>query len=273
MVFTAEISDAARDPALASDVRDPVGVEHTVVCGLDSHAVGVATAFAAGLARRLGWWLSLVPLPVGAAEGVRLRCLLAAARRERAGLVVTEAVASGLGAAPYVELSRNAECPLIAVPREAPALGTGPVMCGINSRGPSGPTTRAASRLAKATSARLQLVHVVSHDRSSERTTDGSRKVVWHALDAVELSVPVDLVIEEGEPAQRLGELARREDAVLLAVGAPSEATTNHLTGVVATVLRDSLVPVMVVPGDAPVTRAANRRHARASVVATGAGR
>ena len=128
-------------------------------------------------------------------------------------------------------------------------------MCSIDSRGPSGPTPRAVSRLAKATGARLQLVHVVSHDRSSERTTDGSRGVVWHAPNSLELSVPVDLVIEEGEPAQRFGELARREDAVLLAVGAPSEATANHPDGVVATVLRESLVPVMVVPGDAPVTR------------------
>jgi nucleotide-binding universal stress UspA family protein len=78
---------------------------------------------------------------------------------------------------------------------------------------------------------------------------------VWHALNTLELSVPVDLVIEEGEPAQRLGQLARREDAVLLAVGAPSEATAKHPDGVAATVLRDSLVPVMVVPGDVPVTR------------------
>jgi nucleotide-binding universal stress UspA family protein len=257
MVWTAEISDAARDSGLASDGRDPDGVERTVVCGLDGHAVGGATAFAAGLARRLGWRLSLVLLPVGAAEGVRLRCLLAAARRDRAWLVVTENVAGGRGAAEYVDLSRNAACPLIAVPREAPALGTGPLMCGIDSRGPSGTTARAASRLAQATGARLQLVHVVSHDRSSERTTDGSRGVVWHALNTLELSVPVDLVIEEGEPAQRLGELARREDAVLLAVGAPSEATANHPDGVVATVLRDSPVPVMVVPGDAAVTRAA----------------
>jgi Universal stress protein family len=252
MAWTAEISDAAHDSGLASEGHDPVGVEQTVVCGLDSHAVSGATAFAAGLARRLGWRLALVPLPVGAAEGVRLRCLLAAARRDRAGLVVTENVTNGGGAAPYVELSRNAACPLIAVPREAPALGTGPLMCGIDSAGPSGPTARAASRLAQATGARLQLVHVVSHDRSSDRTTDGSRGVVWHSLNTLELSVPVDLVIEEGEPAQRLGELARREDAVLLAVGAPSEATANDPGGVVATVLRDSLVPVMVVPGDAP---------------------
>jgi nucleotide-binding universal stress UspA family protein len=123
-------------------------------------------------------------------------------------------------------------------------------MCGIDSRGPSGLTARAASRLAQATGARLQLVHDVSHDRSSERTTGGSGGVVWHAFNTRELSVPVDLVIGEGEPAQRLGELARREDALLLAVGAPSEATANHPDGVVATVLRDSPIPVMVVPGD-----------------------
>jgi hypothetical protein len=142
MVWTAEISDAARDSDMASDGRGPGGVEHTVVCGLDSHAGGGPTAFAAGLARRLGWHLSLVPLPLGAAEGVRLRRLLAVATRDRAGLVVTEAASSEAGTAAYVELSRNAACPLIAVPRETLALGTGPVLCGIDSRGPSGPTAR-----------------------------------------------------------------------------------------------------------------------------------
>jgi nucleotide-binding universal stress UspA family protein len=66
--------------------------------------------------------------------------------------------------------------------------------------------------------------------------------------------VPVDLVIDEGEPAKQLGELARREDAAVLAVGAPSGDASPD--GVIAAVLRDSQVPVMVVPAGNAVPRA-----------------
>ena len=58
-----------------------------------------------------------------------------------------------------------------------------------------------------------------------------------------------------GEPARRLSELVRREDAALLAVGAPSGDAASP-DGVVAAALRDSQVPVMVVPGGTAVTRA-----------------
>jgi nucleotide-binding universal stress UspA family protein len=77
---------------------------------------------------------------------------------------------------------------------------------------------------------------------------------VWRALHTLDLAVPVDLVIDEGEPAKRLGELERREDAALLAVGAPSTDVAD-LHSVAAAVLRDSQVPVMVVPGDTAVAR------------------
>jgi nucleotide-binding universal stress UspA family protein len=257
MVWIAELSDAAGHSERVSQEYELVGLEQTVVCGLDADSRNEPIGFAACLARRLGWRLSLVPLPEAATEDERLGRLLAASTRGQAGFVVTEAVGRGASAAALVELSRRAACPLIAVPRGARTLGTGPILCGIASRGPSGATARAASRLANAIGARLRLVHVLSHAQPSESAANGPRGVVWRALHTRDLAVPVDLVIEEGKPAQRLGEVARREDAVLLAVGAPSEATANHPDGVVATVLRDSLVPVMVVPGDAPVTRAA----------------
>jgi hypothetical protein len=38
----------------------------------------------------------------------------------------------------------------------------------------------------------------------------------------LEVSVPVDLVIEDGEPARRLGELARREDRCCFPWGRPA---------------------------------------------------
>jgi hypothetical protein len=70
--------------------------------------------------------------------------------------------------------------------------------------------------------------------------------VVRRALHRLDLAVLVDLVINEGEPAKRLGELARREDAALLAVGAPSGDAASR-DGVVAVIRLDSQVPVMVV--------------------------
>ena len=253
MLSIAESSDAARHSEWISQEPELVGVEQTVVCGLDVDSQNEPVRFAACLARRLGWRLSLVPLPDAATEHERLGRLLAASARDPAGFVVAEAVRTGAGAAALVELSRGAACPLIAVPRGTRALGTGPILCGIDSRGPSGPTARAASRLAKTTGARLRLVHVVPHPQPPQSEADGPRGVVWRALRA-DLDVPVDLVIDEGEPAKRLGELGRREDAALLAVGAPSGDAASP-DGVVAAVLRDSQVPVMVVPGDAAVAR------------------
>jgi hypothetical protein len=75
MVWTAQLSDPPSESEAAWAGHDRVRVERTIVCGLDGHAGRGATAFAAGLARRMGWHLSLVPLSLGAPEGERLRCL------------------------------------------------------------------------------------------------------------------------------------------------------------------------------------------------------
>jgi nucleotide-binding universal stress UspA family protein len=255
MVSIAELPDAARHSERVSQEYELVGVEQTVVCGLDADSRNEPIGVAASLARRLGWRLSLVPLPEAATEDERLGRLLATSTRDPAGFVVTQAVGRGASAAALVELSRRAACPLIAVPRGAPALWTGPILCGIASGGPSGATARAASRLANAMGARLRLVHVVSHAQPSASAANGPRGVVWRALHTLDFAVPVDLIIDEGEPAKRLSALGRREDAALLAVEAPSGDAASP-DGVVAAVLRDSQVPVMVVPGGTAVTRA-----------------
>jgi hypothetical protein len=222
MLSVAEPTDAPRDSEMVSHRWDLVGVEQTVVCGLDVDARQTPIGFAACLARRLGWQLALVPLPEAGTQDERLGRLLAACKRDRAGFVVTEAARSGAGAAALVELSRGAACPVIAVPREAAALGTGPILCGIDGSDPSGTAALAASRLANAIDAPLRLV---------------------------------DLVIDEGEPARRLSELAGRKDALLLAVAAPSGDGASP-DGVVGAVLRDSQLPVMLVPGGAAIPRA-----------------
>jgi nucleotide-binding universal stress UspA family protein len=223
MVWIADPPHAAPHSEWVPQDYELVGVEQTVVCGLDVNSQDGPIGFAAWLARRLGWRLSLVPWPEAATDDERLDRLLAASTRDRAGLVITEAGRNGASGAGLIKLSRGAACPLIAVPRGTRALGAGPILCGIASRGSSGATASAASRLASAIGAPLRLVYMVSHD--------------------------------EGEPTERLGELARREDAALLAVGAPSGDSATP-DGTVAAVLRDSQAPVMVVPGGAGVARA-----------------
>ena len=221
MVWMAESSDARATPRWSR--RGASSSASTRPSCADSMPTRETSRSGSRLASRaaLGWRLSLVPLPEAGTEDERLGRLLAASTRDRAGFVVTEAVRSGSGTAALVELARGAACPLIAVPRGTPAFGTGPVLCGIAGRGPSGATARAASRLANALGVRLRLVHVVSHARPSESAATGPCGVAWRALHRLALAVPVDLVIDEGEPAKRLGELGRREDAALLAVGAP----------------------------------------------------
>jgi hypothetical protein len=210
MVYMAQLSDAAGRSERIPQAYELVGAEQTVVCGLDADSRNAPIGFAASLARRLGWRLSLVPLPEAAARDDRLGRLFTAATQDRAGFVVTEAARSDAGAAALVELSRGAPCPLIAVPGGVRALGTGPILSGIAGRGPSGAAARAASRLANTIGARLRPVDVVSH--------------------------------------KRLSELARREDAALVAVGTPGGNAASP-DRVVAAVLRDSQVPVMLVPG------------------------
>jgi hypothetical protein len=97
MVWMAELSDAARHSEMVSQGCDLVGVEQTVVCGLDADSRNEPTGFAARLARRLGWRLSLVPLPEAATEDERWGRLFAAAARDRAGFVVTEAARTSAG--------------------------------------------------------------------------------------------------------------------------------------------------------------------------------
>jgi nucleotide-binding universal stress UspA family protein len=247
MVLMDQLSHAAPYSEMVSEEYELAGAEPTLLCGFDADSRNQPIRFAACLARRLGWRLSLVPLPEGATQDERLDRLLAASARDQAGFVVTEAVRSGPGAATLVEVARGAPCPLIAVPRRAPALGRGPIVCGIDSHGPLGPTAGAASRLANAIGARLRLVHVVPHAQSPESDTGSVHRVVWRALHGLGLAVSVDLLVDEGEPAQRLGELARGEDAALLAVGAPS-GDTPRPDGVAAAVLGDTQIPVMIVP-------------------------
>ena len=98
MVWIAELPDAAPHSETVSRGYELVGVEQTVVCGLDADSQNGPIGFAAWLARRLGWRLSLVPVPEAATEDEHLCRLHATSTRDRAGLVITEAVRDGASA-------------------------------------------------------------------------------------------------------------------------------------------------------------------------------
>ena len=213
MPDSAEITYSSQTPGLASSVGRLSHLDETVVCGLAGPNARGATAFAAGLARRLGWRLSLTPLPLGEPVPRRLEQLIGAARRERAALVVTSRGGAPGWLEALRELSPTAPCPLIVVPQDAPcrSLRTAPIVCGVAAGDVPGPTVRAAARLASAAGARLRQV-----------------------------------VVDEREPARRLTRVAERDGAALLVVGAPREEMDEER--VFATVLRESGVPVMIVP-------------------------
>lgn len=69
---------------------------------------------------------------------------------------------------------------------------------------------------------------------------------VPHELD---VPVPVDLVVEEGDPASHLAVVAERAKASLLALRAPREVSAEvESARALRSALRESRVPVMVIP-------------------------
>ena len=139
-----------------------------IVAPLDGSAPGRGTtALAAGLIRRMGWRLALVPVPLRATAADRRRRLIAGALDERAALIASPAThhESAAGkAADCLALAACAPCPVLAVPLAGdtePALD-GPVICGIDGTDGSAPVARAAAGLAVALGAALELVHVAA---------------------------------------------------------------------------------------------------------------
>lgn len=152
-----------------------------IVAALDGSAPSrCTTALAAGLIKRMGWRLALVPVPLTATDADRSSRLVAAALDEQAALIASPATdhrSSGGSAAACLALAASAPCPVLAIPlagaTEA-ALG-GPVICGVDGAESSAPIARAAARLALALSARLELVHVAApREAARHRSRRGS---------------------------------------------------------------------------------------------------
>jgi len=223
-----------------------------IVAPLDGSAPSrCTTALAAGLIRKMGWRLALVPVPLTATAADRRQRLIAAALDERAALIASPATNHGPAAGKAVDclaLAASAPCPVLAVPLAAcmePALD-GPVVCGIDGTEASAPIARAAARLAVALGAGLELVHVAAPRQGGAAPHLGIpfNGALWRALHSLDALPPIEVVVESGDAARGLCALAERELA-LLVIG----ASANGEGSVAATILTESHVPVAVVSG------------------------
>jgi len=242
-----------------------------IVAALDGSAPSrCMTVVAAGLIKRMGWRLALVPVPLAATARERRRRLIDAASDERAALIASAATdhgSPGGQAAACLELAACAPCPVLAVPYGgggALALN-GPLVCAIDGAESSAPIARAAARLALALGAGLKLVHVGAPDGDGAgpsvdlRTSFSGR--MWRALQSLDAIPPVEVVLESGDTAGRLCALAESELGVLV-IGAPAHRNAAGEGHLAATVLTESHIPVAVVsayvangsaaPGPAP---------------------
>lgn len=259
------IDDAAMAPTLELP-HGSVGADHdwtvgdgrpgrVIVGPLDgSDPSRSTTAMAAGLARRLGWRLALVPVPLGATARTRRDRLVAAAVDERAELVATPATDS-IGAAACLALANEAPCPVLAVPLTGRTQPTfrGSIVCGIEDSAGAQAVARTAAHLAQTLGARLELVHAATlRDSRTRREAGACRGLLWRALRTLDTMPPIDIVVEHGEPARRLCALTEGE-GTLLVIGAPASAAGDgeRERGVASTVLAQSRVPVVLVPAPA----------------------
>jgi nucleotide-binding universal stress UspA family protein len=191
-----------------------------IVAALDGSAPSrCTTALAAGLIKKMGWRLALVPVPLTATAADRRSRLVAAALDEQAALIASPATdhrSSGAAAA-CLALAACAPCPVLAVPLAGgtePALN-GTVICGIDGAESSAPIARAAARLAVALSARLELFHVAAPRENGAAAHAGLPGPfsgrIWRGLHSLEALPPVKTVVESGDPAERLCSLAESE--------------------------------------------------------------
>jgi hypothetical protein len=229
---------------VGNDHRAPV-----IVAALDGSAPSrCTTALAAGLIKRMGWRLALVPVPHTATDADRRSRLVAAALDEHAALIASPATdhrSSAGAAAACLALAACAPCPVLAVPlagRTEPGL-SGPVICGVHGAESSAPIARAAARLALALKARLELVHIAAPRANGAparaRLPRPFSGHLWRAL-------------ESGDPAGGLCSLAESEGALLVigtSAGTPGNAKAEGESRLAATILTESRMPVAVVSG------------------------
>jgi len=131
----------------------------------------------------------------------------------------------------YLALSGTSPCPVVAVPPAAlDVRASGPIVCGIDGSDDSLAAVRLAIDLGRSLAAPVRLVHVTGQPTLSGTSLTGggygARVIANHAA-AIRLLIRAagvteasfDLRIELGTPAERLADVATRDEAQLLVVG------------------------------------------------------
>ena len=188
------------------------------------------------------------------------------------------------------KVARDARCPVVVVPpeasmgaRETEGRGEGTIVCGVDGSGHAVTAAQVAGRLAERLGARLLVVHarqnvqaVVSYRgaRTSTPPVTGqpdavrrqAERVVAEALEAVDVDVEANGVVEPGTPAAVLAAVADREDARLIVIAARGMGAVRaaFLGSVTTTLAASATRPVVVLSEPAELAlaeRAAGERE------------
>jgi nucleotide-binding universal stress UspA family protein len=193
-----------------------------------------------GIARLAAAWGAPAGTELRVGSGDAARRALAAAREERAALVVIGAHAADPG------LLARADLPVVVVPSAAtPARDGSPILCGIDGSAGARFALRTASSLAGPRGAGLVAVHVA---RSAGDLGAGGR--LLERVLAEERLDDAGRRVVAGTPADRLADLADEEGAELVAVGSRGRGALRAaiLGSVSAGLVAVARRPVLVVP-------------------------
>jgi nucleotide-binding universal stress UspA family protein len=198
------------------------------------------------------------------AEGPPVSVLQALAAEHQAYLLVTGTAAHGaldriLIGSVSSELAHSAGCPVVVVPDDAALAGTGPVVAAYDGSPDSLRAARHGAALAVRLGRELVLVHVAAPDADDARADAQLSRELNDAL-AVIRPAPLNasIAIANGDPAERLSELAHERGAALLVLGTRGRgAVTSALLGSVsAAVVRRGGQPTVLVGPEAESWRA-----------------
>jgi nucleotide-binding universal stress UspA family protein len=269
---------------LAAQFAAELHVVHVVDRDLCAVARADGSDFAHEVREEMCYFLDGTPLPRTLAAhrhvvtGPPSRAICSIASREQADVIVLASRGTS-GASPFLgstaeSVLRHAGMPVIVVPEtwtppspDADDLaGTGPVIAGIDFTAPSLTAMNAATRLAFALDARLELLHVapllpvIDRWRSyateaAERCALVAQRELSRLARAIEPGVNVDTRVVTGLVAESIADAARLESArhPLLVLGRRGPSARGDAPGATAhRVIALAEVPTLVVPAGTP---------------------
>lgn len=188
--------------------------------------------------------------------------LTSLSQREHAGLLVVgvpdrPAAARRLLGSVYLALAGTSPCPVVVVPPSVEELPrtAGPIVCGVDGSDGSLAAAGVAVELARRLEARAELVHVTDRpplDRDYATrlvaSHDAAMRVLLRTANLPQAAF--DLRVELGRPAQRLADVAAREEAPLIVNGSQGSGfDRSALLGSVSSELAlTATQPLVLVP-------------------------